>query len=469
MSSAIASHLLEAAGPPTRYCVPMSSPERSKLSLPIALLVGILTAAVYALYSWYQWHRLEMWSWDLGIFSQLAKAYSTFSAPIVNIKGHGFNLLGDHFHPILVVTGPLWKLWPSPVMLLILQAVLFGLSAIPLTRLAVDKLSVPVGTALGLAYGLSWGLQSAVMSQFHEIAFAVPIIAFGLTAYLRGRLLASALWMGALVFVKEDLGVTVALFGLIILVRHWKEPGARKTGSLLALWGIAWVFLATRVILPALNPADQYDYADKLGSLADLFTPADKWHTVGLLILAAGVIGLRSPLTVLMLPTLAWRFAGEVERYWVWRWHYNATLMPIAIAALIEAAILWPKLRTWAVAATVASTAILTTQLPLLKLFDADWREPSPRWEAAQRAIESIPEGSSVVSDNPLLVYYVPRAEVYWVDGSAPEPDFVSLNEEGNWPNWSNGRTPAGYAEQQHGGAYETHFHEEGFIIVRRR
>lgn len=447
----------------------MSSPERSRLSLPLALLVGLITAAAYALYSWYQWRRLEMWSWDLGIFSQLAKAYSTFSAPIVTIKGHGFNLLGDHFHPLLVVTGPLWSLWPSPVMLLMLQAVLFGLSAVPLSRLAIERLSVATGTLLGLAYGLSWGLQSAVMSQFHEIAFAVPLIAFGLTSYLRGRHLSAALWMGALVFVKEDLGATVALFGLILVLRHWREPAVRKIGLLLGFWGAAWLYLSTQVILPALNPAGQYDYTDKLGSLADLFLPMDKWYTVALLILAAGIIGLRSPLILLMLPTLAWRFAGEIERYWVWRWHYNAPLMPIAVAALLEVAVRWPRLRAFAVIATAASTALLTTQLPLLQLFDAEFRQPSPRWEAAQRAVAAIPAGSTVVSDNPLLAYYVPTADVYWVDGTAPEPDYVSINEEGNWPTWNAGRTPAEYAEHRHGGTYDVYFQDEGFTIVQRR
>ena len=39
----------------------------------------------------------------------------------------------------------------------------------------------------------------------------------------------------------------------------------------------------------------------------------------------------------MVLPTLAWRFLGSVEFYWVWdNWHYNATLMPIALGALLD-------------------------------------------------------------------------------------------------------------------------------------
>ena len=37
------------------------------------------------------------------------------------------------------------------------------------------------------------------------------------------------------------------------------------------------------------------------------------------------------------LPELAWRFTGTVEFYWDWYWHYNAVLMPIALAAMLDA------------------------------------------------------------------------------------------------------------------------------------
>src|SRR5690625_5410531 len=35
--------------------------------------------------------------------------------------------------------------------------------------------------------------------------------------------------------------------------------------------------------------------------------------------------------------SLAWRFAGTVEFYWGWSWHYDAVLMPIALAAMLDA------------------------------------------------------------------------------------------------------------------------------------
>ena len=47
----------------------------------------------------------------------MAKAYAHLQAPIVPVKGDGFNLLGDHFHPILILLGPIWRLFPTPLSL----------------------------------------------------------------------------------------------------------------------------------------------------------------------------------------------------------------------------------------------------------------------------------------------------------------------------------------------------------------
>jgi uncharacterized membrane protein len=46
------------------------------------------------------------------------------------------------------------------------------------TRAAGRALGRGKGLAVGVAYGLSWGLQRAVDFDFHEVAFAVPLLAF---------------------------------------------------------------------------------------------------------------------------------------------------------------------------------------------------------------------------------------------------------------------------------------------------
>src|SRR5690606_5255179 len=370
-------------------------------------------------------------SWDRGIFTQLLRAYGELRAPIVPIKGDEVNLLGDHFHPLLALLAPVWWVWPSPEALLWTQALMFGLSALPLTRLAIDRLGPWLGSLAGTGYVFSFGLQSAAAVQFHEIALAVPLLAASLTALLRGRVRAAALWAVPLVFVKEDLGLTVALLGVLIALRHRERV---RTGWALAGWGAVWFVLSTFVILPLLNTAGQYDYTDNLGSPLEVFWPPVKWLTVLMLVLAAGVIGARSPLIWLMVPTLAWRFTGTVEFYWDWYWHYNAVLMPIALAAMLEAlgdrrtgrAVAWWRLdapvpvrrnQVTAVVASALVTLLLGSAMPILDVVRPSKWEPTWRAEPAAAALEAVPDGSVLAVDITLMAHSVPEHEVQWLHG----------------------------------------------------
>ncbi len=458
---------------------------------PEAWLVGTAAAVIYVMVAITQWRSLAAPSWDLAIFTQLAKAYSNAEAPIVPIKGPGFNLLGDHFHPILVLLGPVYALFPSGLTLLVVQALLIALSAGPLTALAVRRLGRWPGVVLGVVYVLSYGIQGAARTQFHEISFALPLLSFGLVALLERRWRAAALWLAPVVFVKEDLGLMVAVLGLVM---WWR--GARRLGLGLAAWGAAWFVLATAVILPALNPRGQYDYTDNLvlgdalgdplGTLAEVLTPGEKVVTVLLLVAMAG--GLRSPILLAAVPTLAWRFLGDVSFYWTWIWHYDAVLMPLAVAALLDGLDRRPMddkatddgaparparapRRGLLAVGVAALTVVLTAPgLPVAGLVDPETWRASPRAPAAREVIDTIPDGAVVASDIALLAYLVPTTTTLW-SGTPDNPaaDYYVIDRDG--PTWG-GDPPAdaaSYAESKHPGTrYEIVLDRGGYQVARR-
>ena len=350
----------------------MNLKEQIRHSIP-AVIVVVIGAWVMIYYSIVQWETMKpVPSWDLAIFSELAKAYAHFQAPIVPVKGDGYNLLGDHFHPILLLLGPIWRLFPTPLSLLITQDLLLAVSAWPLTRLASRLTNQWVAGALGLVYVLSWGMQGAVEAQFHEIAFAMPMLAYASVAFVERRWVAVTAWSAPLVLVKEDMGLTVLMIGVAViltsLVPAWYRtctvirPGVhgaddpddaakaaeadaarnRRRGLCLGVGmivgGIATFLFSILVFLPAFNINGVWDYGlssqDKPTS-PDALT--QKVKVIVMLILTSGIIGVTSPWLLVVLPTLAWRFLGSVEFYWVWdNWHYNATLMPIALGALLD-------------------------------------------------------------------------------------------------------------------------------------
>ena len=409
-------------------------PALQPLLLPAG--VGLVTTLLYTVLSALHWRSFATPSWDLGIFTQLARQYAAFDAPIVTIKGEGFNLLGDHFHPLLVLLGPIFAVFPHAFTLLVVQNALFGLAAAALTYGAIRLLGPRTGTLFGFAFAFSWGLQGAVEAQFHEIAFAVPLLALSLTAFLRRKWVACLLWAMPLVFVKEDLGLTVAALGIVLAVRS-----RRPLGIWLAVWGVGWFALATLVILPLLNPNGAWAYSSSidlfgiLGDPAAVFQP-QKNVTLALLLVASGVIAVRSPLALVLLPTLAWRFLSDNAGYWGPTWQYSAVLMPIAFCAALDGiALVRTSRRRWlraygrqAASVSIVAALVLATTLPLFRLTDVPVNFSTERAAAATAALRLIPDGARVESDIGLMNYLVERTDVYWLGNENPRPDYLVLD-----------------------------------------
>ena len=107
--------------------------------------------AAYAAVSVSRHANLRTGGYDLGIFEQAVRGYASLRAPVSELKGTGFNLLGDHFHPILALLAPAYRIAPGPVTLLVAQAALLAVSVIPVTRLAIRVVGPRAGTAGGVA------------------------------------------------------------------------------------------------------------------------------------------------------------------------------------------------------------------------------------------------------------------------------------------------------------------------------
>jgi uncharacterized membrane protein len=454
---------------------------------PVTLLT-LVTFLAYLTLSLARWYRWENPSWDNAIFEQAIAGYARLGAPIVPIKGPDFNQLGDHFSPLLVVIAPFYRVFPSPVTLLVAQCVLVAVSVVPITLVARRLLGAWPGLAVGFAYAFAWGIQSAVDVQFHEYALAVPLLAFGMAAFLTERWRASAVWVVLLLGVKEDLGLTVAAFGVVLWLR-----GQRRLGTVVAAVGAAGFVLVLTVIVPFFNPQGRYDYWGKLSedgsaagsggavsglldTLAGLLTPAVKIETLVMLLVITALVALRSPLVLVAVPTLVWRYAGSTEFYWGTTWHYSVILMPILFAAAIDGIVRLRAsrsdlLRTYArlaPAAMAVVAAVLVTQFPLRDLWSPATYERSERVASAERAVAAVPAGASVASDRGLIVQLATDREVYWISTSpAVRPDYVVVDQL----SWG-GNAPVDveqYAERAFPGTeYTVVFDEAGYVVVER-
>jgi uncharacterized membrane protein len=371
--------------------------ERVAGTRPDPYLLGAVSFVAYVLLSLVRNRRMLTMSWDLGIFEQAVKGYAHLQAPTTQLKGPGFNALGDHFSPVTALIAPFYRVFPTPATLLVAQALLFALSVVPVTRGAGLLLGRGRGLAVGAAYGLSWGVQRAVDFDFHEIAFAMPLLAFSLEAVVRKRWAAAMWWALPLVLVKEDMGVTVAAIGAIVWWRTREsgeetsvpaqaaapeeeqadggqadggaaggaaEPdGTEQAGTPeggdqveaplsdaerygpwaigLMGFGVAASALALAVLIPAFHGPgyDAFNHINGDGTMTGHIPFGTAVRTLlWILLPTSGLLALRSPLIVAALPTVGWRFLSHYPENWGTAWHYSAVLMPVVFLALVDAA-----------------------------------------------------------------------------------------------------------------------------------
>jgi uncharacterized membrane protein len=346
-------------------------------------VVAVAAVAGYFVIALMRLLQLNPASYDLAIYVEYVKQLSQLHAPVVDILGTGFNLLGNHFQPAVGLIAPFFRLVPSAGTLLFFQALLTAVSVFPVAAAGAAFGGRTFGRLIGFAYACSWGLQQLNDFDFHEVAFAVPLLAFSLSALVRRRPLAAIGWAMPLVFVKEDQGFTVAAIGLLLGVSAafppprsggWRArvpflaagfgtgPDGRYRdvrwghgqvalwgGLFLFAWGLLWSVLAITVIIPHFNPAHDYYFFKDAGvaggrssfSVGGLVhqTAANapvKLRTLAWLLLPTAFLALGSPVALLALPGLALRFMSTNPAFWGTAWHYNGTTMPILFIAAAE-------------------------------------------------------------------------------------------------------------------------------------
>ena len=308
-----------------------------------------LTAAIaYAAISIYRHDHFGSNAFDLGVQDQTVWGYSRLQM-IPNTVEMIRNLLGDHFHPILMVIAPLYWIWDDARVLLIVQAVLLAVAGIPIFWWARQRLGLIPAIAFEAAYLVFWGVLSGVVFDFHHTAFAVPAISFGLYAVMtnRNRLFWAMLALGLLT--RENIALTLAAIGLYVgVVQHRWRLGA----AVMAVC-TAWFLALIEVVMPAIAgvPYGHWTY-EALGSepgSALLHIIRHPISSLRLLVdnpikvkLWGGLLGawlflpVLSPLFLVTIPTLLERLWSSSPALWSASFHYSLVIAPILAFASID-------------------------------------------------------------------------------------------------------------------------------------
>ncbi len=273
-------------------------------------------------------------------------------------------LIGQRFSPILLAFVPLYAVWSSPVVLMIVQALALASGAFPLYWFARARVGHLLALAAAASYFLFPALEFTNLREFHEIALAVPLFSLAAFFLLRQRYKPLLVCLGLSLLVKEELAFVVVAFGAYLFLvqrRRWLGLG-------IAVFGLIWSALLLQYILPFLRGdqgfgegyyyfghgfltgTERYDYLGH--SLFEVVTTivtrpdivlqhmfvAPKIEFVLYLLMPLAFLPLIGmEMAALALPTLSISLLSDYAPQFSIETHYTASLLPFLFFALVIA------------------------------------------------------------------------------------------------------------------------------------
>ena len=348
--------------------------------------------------------------------------------------------LAAHFDPILAAFAPLWWIWPSPEMLLVVQAIAVALGALPVFWLARKHLgSDRAGLAFALVYLLYPATEWLTLNEFHPVALACPLLLFAFWYLDEDRLLPFIVLAAISMTTKEEVGLVVAGMGVWYAVKRRPRAGTAIAGG-----GVLVSAVAIAVVIPHFNAGAEssfYGRYDAIGGSAGGIAKTAVTHPWALfeqafqhrdlhyllhLLAPLSFLFVLSPLAlVAFLPEAALNQLSATPTQTSIHFHYLAAAIPPLIAAtVLGAAALTRRLptRTGTVLVTAVAVAVaanwklgavpLWTVVPGGEDFQAhDWHLTAHD-RIANRAIALVPADAVVSSTNVLGAHLSARRRV---------------------------------------------------------
>jgi len=320
------------------------------LALAYAVIVGVRVVTRFTNY--------HADAFDLGNMDQAV--WNTLHGHLFRFTNRGnddFNAptrLSIHVEPILLLLAPLYLIYAGPPTLLITQTVAQALGSIPLFLLSLRRLpKLPLmGVAIVFSYLISPLLLGAALWDFHAVALATPLLIWALWALDARRYRQFLVAVTLAAATKEDVGLSIALIGIVFALWPGRTPRQRTFGLIVAAVSLVYVALCFFVILPhfSVHTSNNYLYRyswlkgfehDPFGTLASLLNAGRRLY-LAILFRTAGGLGIFAPVVwAFALPDFAVNMLSNHAEQYSGFFQYNAVILPYLCVAAVYGVEVW--------------------------------------------------------------------------------------------------------------------------------
>lgn len=188
----------------------------------IALIFGFFVAGIGV----YRYLTYSAPNFDFGLFCNMFYNMAETGAP--NVTSERDMLLSHfavHFSPIYYLMLPFYAIFPSPITLQILQAVVVYSGIVPVVLIARKKgLSNKLTVLVATVYAAYPALSAGCFYDLHENCFLVPLLLWVFYFFESEKYIPLAIFSTLTLLVKEDAFIYLMIFALYVLIstKKWK-------------------------------------------------------------------------------------------------------------------------------------------------------------------------------------------------------------------------------------------------------
>lgn len=293
---------------------------------------------VFSIISVNRYWQYQTFYIDFGIYDDAIWKVAHFQAPIVDKGPNGRLNLGDLFTPGMYFLAPIYWFTDRQEALFVAQVFSVCLAAWVAFGLIKSRTKNRVLQASLIISFLGFvGMQNALITEIHEITFAVLPLMLVLWSIEKRKWKQYFIFTLLLLSFKENMAGIVIGLGLYLLMRYRKQYLTQALTSIVI--GLTWGILTTMVVIPALN-GGEYAYAPNflkgqyLGDIIGrFFSSRVKIETVFYTLSSFGFLPLFDiSIWPIVIEHYFERFVlSNAESRLTLGLHYNAMLVPILL------------------------------------------------------------------------------------------------------------------------------------------